>query len=151
MQQRAIDIVREKIEKSRKKYKTESEQEGVDIVLKVLNSSDYVFFELSPENASKVFVMADIHGEEAKRLYKELLSPENQAIYLSIQRRKKEEEKRRIKEEKHKKKEESAKNPRKIGKIRQLFGRFTKRSEQEKEELPGNSIKEKDEDDELEL
>lgn len=89
MEKRAIDIVREEMNKRRTRCKTKEEEETIDRYIRFLNWNDYVFFEINAKATIVLFEVMGINGERAIELFDELTSEENYKKYKEFVKRKK--------------------------------------------------------------
>ena len=74
--ERAIDYVRRKIAEAKKYCTTDTQIQNIERLLELLNKNDYVFIDLTVNNAFEIFRVTRVSTAEAAALYKEMVNPE---------------------------------------------------------------------------
>lgn len=74
--EKAIDFVRRKIADAKQYCTTEKQVKAIDSLLELLSLDDYFFLKVDINNAAEVFRLTGVNTEEAKRLYREMVNPE---------------------------------------------------------------------------
>ena len=81
---RAIDFVREEMNKRREKCKTPEEEKKIDDIIELLNWNDYIFLEIDGNSSFIIFSLIGVEDTIGPQLYRELLSKENQKKYAKF-------------------------------------------------------------------
>ena len=85
MEEKSIDIVREKLKKRREEAETPEEKRGLDGIIEMVNENDFFFLTIPVKTAAKIFSLLDLEDDQVRELYRDLISVENQMKFDKYQ------------------------------------------------------------------